>query len=115
MNNQAALQLQKQAIFAKSKAGTPAQTKANLLIKQLTAYQSRERIQELERRSESSVIRGDFAGSVTGSWVELRYDGGGIVKYNDKEYVTVTIGFVSLPKGSTVEMTYANGIYYSKF
>lgn len=85
------------------------------MIKELAFYQTRQRVQELERRSKTSVIKGDFEGSVTGSWVELRKDGGGIVKYNDKEYVTVTIGFVSLPKGVAVEMSYANGIYYSKF
>ena len=85
------------------------------MIKELASYQTRQRVQELERRSEPGTIKGDFEGSVTGSWVELRDDAGGIVKYNDKEYVTVTIGFVSLPRGSTVEMSYANGIYYSKF
>lgn len=85
------------------------------MIKELATYQTRERITELERRAKSSIIKGDFEGSVTGSWQKLSFAGGGIVKYNDKSYVTVPIGFVSLPKGTAVELTYANGIYYSKF
>lgn len=85
------------------------------MIQELAQYQTRERITELERRAKSSIIKGDFEGSVTGSWVKLSEDGGGTVKYNDKKYTTVPIGFVSLPRGTAVELTYANGIYYSKF
>lgn len=81
----------------------------------LRQIQLTNRVNELERRSKKNVINGDFEGSVTGSWVKLGENGEGIVSYNDKQYVTVPIGFVSLPKGTAVEVTFAKGVYYSKF
>ena len=73
------------------------------------------RLVDLERRSQGVTIRGDFEGSVTGFWVKLGPDGEGVVSYNSKQYKTQPIGFVSLPAGTEVELSYANGIYYSKF
>lgn len=73
------------------------------------------RIADLERRNEDYDIQGDFKGSVTGYWVRLGERGEGIVKYNSKEYKTKPIGFVSAKAGKEVELTCANGIYYSKF
>lgn len=72
------------------------------------------RILELEKRYEGSTPRGDFEGSVTGYWVRLDARGVGIVTYRGKEYKTRTIGFMSLAKGTEVELTYAKGVYYSK-
>lgn len=72
------------------------------------------RILEMEKRQEGSTPRGDFEGSVTGYWVRLDARGVGIVTYRGKEYKTRVIGFMSLPKGTEVELTYAKGIYYSK-
>lgn len=60
-------------------------------------------------------IKGDFEGSVTGYWVKIGDSGEGVVSYNNKEYITKPIGFISIPKGTEVELSYANGIYYSKF
>lgn len=60
-------------------------------------------------------IKGDFEGSVTGYWVKIGDSGEGVVSYNNKEYTTKPIGFISIPKGTEVELSYANGIYYSKF
>ena len=57
----------------------------------------------------------DFKGSVTGYWVRLDESGAGVVSYNNKEYVTKPIGFVSIPSGLEVELSYANGVYYSKY
>lgn len=73
------------------------------------------RIIELERRAQGSSPLGDFDGSVTGYWVELDQNGVGIVEYKGKRYKTRSIGFISLPRSSEVELTYANGVYYSKF
>ena len=73
------------------------------------------RIVQKERLEKGVVIEGDFEGSVTGYWVRLEENGGGVVSYNKKEYITKPIGFTSLPAGSEVEMSHANGIYYSKF
>lgn len=73
------------------------------------------RVIELERREEGSAPRGDFEGSVTGYWAELDPNGVGIVEHKGKSYKTRPIGFSSLPKGTEVELTYANGVYYSKF
>ena len=73
------------------------------------------RLVDLERRASDVTIKGDFEGSVTGFWVRLGTNGEGIVKYNSKDYVTQPIGFVSAPVGTEVELSFANGVYYSKF
>ena len=73
------------------------------------------RLVDLERRASVVTIKGDFEGSVTGFWVRLGTNGEGIVKYNSKDYVTQPIGFVSAPVGTEVELSFANGVYYSKF
>ena len=72
------------------------------------------RVEDLERRELSQTITGDFEGSVAGSWVRLDENGAGIVNYNDKEYVTKRVGFTSIPAGTAVELSFGNGIYYSK-
>lgn len=81
----------------------------------LTQISFADRMVELDRRSSDITIAGDFVGSVTGFWVRLGESGEGVVKYNNKEYITSPIGFISIPGGSEVELSYANGIYYSKF
>ena len=73
------------------------------------------RMIEVERRSEGKEIRGDFEGSVKGSWVRLDSGGAGIVSYKGREYRVRSIGFTSLPKGSIVELSYAKGVYFAKF
>ena len=73
------------------------------------------RIAALQERATDVVIQGDFSGSVTGVWVKLGDSGEGVVKYKSKSYKTQPIGFTSIPKGTEVELSYANGIYYSKF
>ena len=85
------------------------------LINRLIEVSRVERMIQLERIEKGVLIEGDFEGSVTGSWVRLDENGAGIVSYNRKEYVTKPIGFTSLPAGSEVELSHANGIYYSKF
>ena len=81
-----------------------------------TVKRSREsRVEELERRLQGARPSGDFEGSVTGYWDKLDDRGVGLVTHNGKTYKTRAIGFLSLPKGTEVELTYANGIYYSKF
>ncbi len=85
------------------------------LIDTLTQVSITDRLVELDRRSSDVTISGDFVGSVTGFWVKLGDSGEGIVKYNNKEYLTSPIGFISIPGGAEVELSYANGIYYSKF
>ena len=74
-----------------------------------------ERLVNLERMEKGFSIEGDFEGSVTGYWVRLDETGAGIVKFNHKEYKTETIGFVSLPRGTMVELSYADGKYFSKY
>ena len=85
------------------------------MINELKELSLANRVLDLERRSSDARIKGDFEGSVTGYWVKLGSMGEGIVSYNNKNYVTKTIGFVSIPVGTEVELSYANGIYYSKF
>lgn len=74
-----------------------------------------ERLLKLERLEKGVIIEGDFDGSVTGHWVKLAENGAGLVNYNNKQYLTKPIGFTSLPSGAEVELSHANGIYYSKF
>jgi hypothetical protein len=74
-----------------------------------------QRLVELERLELEQQIEGDFSGSVTGRWVRLDSTGAGIVEYNSKQYVTKPIGFTSVPAGTAVEMSFAKGVYYSKW
>lgn len=74
-----------------------------------------ERVTELERREEGARAKGDFEGSVTGYWQKLDQTGVGKVLYKGKTYSVKPIGFLSVPKGTEVELSHANGIYYAKF
>ena len=47
--------------------------------------------------------------------VKLANDGTGIVSYNDKQYRTKPLGLTSLTAGTEVELSFAKGVYYSKF
>jgi hypothetical protein len=73
------------------------------------------RLAAVEDRSKKIIIKGDFEGTVTGSWVEIAQNGAGIVSYNNKQYVTKPLGFTSIPAGHAVQLTYAKGIYYSEW
>jgi len=86
-----------------------------MILSELIRVSSVNRVVDLEFRASDTTIKGDFEGSVTGSWVKLGANGEGVVSYSGKEYVTKPLGFVSVPKGIEVELSYANGIYYSKF
>ena len=85
------------------------------LITQLKAVSVAERIAAVEAREKGWQVKGDFEGSVTGSWVTLNESGAGVVKFNNKKYITQNIGFVSLPKGTAVELSFADGTYFSKY
>ena len=84
-------------------------------ISTLIQVSNANRVLDLENRLNGTLIKGDFEGSVTGYWKRLGSRGEGVVGYNDKEYITKSIGFVSAPAGTEVELSYAKGIYYSKF
>lgn len=85
------------------------------LLNSVLATSQANRVADLERLERKEVIRGDFEGSVTGQWVRLAENGAGIVAYNGKQYVTKPIGFTSIEKGHAVELSYARGVYYSKW
>jgi len=85
------------------------------LLEQMLQIADAQRVVELERLDSKQQIEGDFEGSVTGRWVRLDSTGAGIVEYNSKQYVTKPIGFTSLPAGTAVEMSFAKGVYYSKW
>lgn len=76
---------------------------------------STERIVEVERRESGIKVSGDFEGSVTGYWIKLDNSGAGIVEYNGKRYVVKSVGFTSTSRGTEVELSYAQGVYYAKF
>jgi hypothetical protein len=85
------------------------------LVNELKEISATDRIIDLERRQDGFEIKGDFEGNVTASWVKLDPSGAGIVVYKSKQYYTKTIGFTSLPKGTLVELSFANGTYISKY
>jgi hypothetical protein len=85
------------------------------LIDDLKEISMAERIADVERRDKGYLVEGDFEGSVTGYWVKLDESGAGIVTFNNKQYVTETIGFVSVPRGTAVELSFADGTYFSKY
>lgn len=85
------------------------------LLNNLIALADAERITDLERLSSNELIEGDFKGSVTGKWVRLDQSGAGVAEYNSKQYYTKPLGFASIPAGTAVEMTYAEGVYYTKW
>ena len=85
------------------------------LIDSITAISNANRVADLQRLDRKDIIQGDFEGSVTGRWVRLAENGAGIVAYNSKEYVTKPIGFTSIERGHAVELSHAQGIYYSKW
>ncbi len=86
-----------------------------MILNTLINVSNANRVVDLEFRASDVTIQGDFVGSVTGKWVRLGNRGEGVVSYNNKQYPTKPIGFVSIPAGTEVELSYANGIYYSKF
>ena len=74
------------------------------------------RIEELGRRIE--VAKGpvpDFQGTVTGFWVKIDSNYGGVVEYNGKQYVTKMLGWTTIRPGTPVALTGAGGIYYSSW
>ncbi len=86
-----------------------------MIFQELQRRSTANRIVSLQQRASDVTIQGDFSGSVTGAWIKLGDSGEGLVKYKSKTYATQPIGFTSIPKGTEVELSYANGIYYSKF
>lgn len=87
----------------------------DMLLNSLIEISLANRLNTVERLTNGESVSGDFEGSVTGYWVKLGTRGEGIVNYNNKDYVTKPIGFISIPGGTEVELSFANGIYYSKF
>lgn len=87
------------------------------LVNELMDNSRRDRLDFLEQWFDHGTqLKGDFEGSVTGIW--QRFDsstGGGVVSYQNKEYLTKPLGFTALKAGTPVELTHVNGIYYSKF
>ena len=86
-----------------------------MALSDLLSLSNLNRVDDVEKRESFQAITGDFEGSVAGTWVRLAENGAGIVRYNDKEYVTKRIGFTSIPAGTSVELSFGNGIYYSKW
>ena len=85
------------------------------ILNQLKQVSFANRLVDLEVRASDVSIEGDFTGSVTGTWVSIGSSGEGIVSYNNKKYVTKVLGARSVPAGTPVELSYANGVYYSNF
>lgn len=76
---------------------------------------SSNRMVMLEDLTYGTEIKGDFEGSVTATWIKLREDGAGMCRYRGKIYATKPLGYVSIQAGTRVEMSYADGIYYSRY
>lgn len=85
------------------------------LLETLTEIATAQRIAEISRREDGEVVKGDFKGSVTGAWKELDELGVGIVTYNKKDYYTKPLGFTAIKPGANVQLTFADGVYYSSW
>ena len=85
------------------------------IFKSVSDVAKAERVVALESRQDGVQVKGDFEGSVTGAWQRLDQTGVGIVSYKGKEYKAKPIGFLSVAKGTAVELTYGNGVYFAKF
>jgi len=59
--------------------------------------------------------KGDFEGTVVGTWKRLDSTGAGVVEYKSKEYLTRATGFTSIFAGAPVEITYSNGTYFTRW
>ena len=86
-----------------------------MFVQDLIDMNTSSRITQLTDIETRPAIRGDFEGSVTGTWVKLDLDGTGLVSYNNKTYKTRVLGIASVPAGTYVELSHADGVYYSKF
>lgn len=85
------------------------------LLDSVVSASTAARLSDVERLDSKQIVKGDFEGSVTGQWVELAQNGAGIVSYNGKRYVTKPLGFTSIEEGHAVELSFARGIYFSKW
>ncbi len=74
-----------------------------------------QRLVAQEAELTGTVYAADFEGTVTGTWVRLDDSGAGVVLYKGKEYTTVRLGITTLFKGSTVQLSYVKGTYYSNW
>ena len=83
-------------------------------IGELLEISTAERLTAINFREDPNA-GGDFTGIVNATWVKLDSGGAGVVSYNDKEYRTQRIGTTSIPAGTSVALSYANGIYYSSW
>jgi hypothetical protein len=84
-----------------------------VIVDATTARHEAERLTEIENREDGKQIKGDFEGSVTGTWKELGDNGAAIVEYKGKEYIARPIGFTALTKGAPVQLSHADGVYYA--
>ena len=85
-------------------------------LEELKGLNVANRIADLERRVKASKgPQPDFEGTVTGYWVKIDSNYGGVVEYNGKEYITKALGWTSITPGTPVTLTGANGIYYSNW
>lgn len=59
--------------------------------------------------------KGDFEGSVVGTWQRLNSKGLGVVVYGNKEYKTIPLGTRSITRGTKVQLNFTEGVYYSNW
>ncbi len=83
------------------------------LMNQLFESSASNRLLEIQERERRPMVKGDFEGSVTGTWIALDRSGLGLVSYMDKKYLTRSLGLTSIKAGKPVQLTHANGVYYS--
>lgn len=87
-----------------------------MTIEEVASINTANRLVELDRRTRvAKGPEGDFDGTVTGYWVKIDQNGGGVVDYNGKRYVTKPLGWTSIRPGTPVKLTSASGIYYSNW
>ena len=85
-------------------------------LEELKGLNVANRVVDLERRVKAAKgPQPDFEATVTGYWVKIDSNYGGVVEYNGKQYVTKILGWTSIRPGTPVTLTGAGGIYYSSW
>lgn len=83
------------------------------LIDEVNRQATANRLATIEDRLAGNRSNADFEGSVAASWVEIDASGLGVVEYKGKKYKSIRLGSTSIPRGTLVQLSYSEGVYFS--
>lgn len=85
------------------------------IVTKITELAKANRIIAKEAAESGTNFAADFEGTVTGIWEGIDPSGAGLVSYDGKTYKSVRLGITSLFAGSSVQLSYVKGVYYSNW